>query len=85
MRRAVLDQAYVLTPHAILEMREDQLDVLDVESAILTGRIERVFENDPRGPRYEVIGKACDQFTTVGVAARFVGSLLIITVYEIRP
>ena len=37
MRRAVMDQAYVLTPHALLEMREDHLDVVDVESAILIG------------------------------------------------
>jgi Domain of unknown function (DUF4258) len=60
IRRAVLEQMYVLTPHALLEMREDRLDVVDVESAILTGRIQRVFEDDPRGPRYEVVGKACD-------------------------
>ena len=82
MRRAVLEQMYVLTPHALLEMREDRLDVVDVESAILTGRIERVFEDDPRGPRYEVVGKACDLNTDVGVVARFVGAMLIITVYE---
>jgi len=53
-----------------------------MESAILTGRIERVFEDDPRGPRYEVVGKACDLVTDVGVVARFVGAMLIITVYE---
>ena len=82
MRRAVLDQNYVFTPHALLEMREDRLDVVDVESAILTGRIERVFEDDPRGTRYEVVGKACDLNTDVGVVARFVGAMLIITVYE---
>ena len=82
MRRAVLEQAYVMTPHALLEMREDRLDVVDVESAILTGRIERVFEDDPRGRRYEVVGKACDLDTDVGVVARFVGAMLIITVYE---
>ncbi len=35
MRLAVMDQAYVLTPHALLEMREGHLDVADVESAIL--------------------------------------------------
>ena len=82
IRRAVLEQRYVLTPHALLEMREDRLDVVDVESAILTGRIERVFEDDQRGPRYEVVGKGCDQLTEVGVVARFVGAMLIITVYE---
>ncbi len=84
MRRAVLDHAYVLTPHAILEMRNDHLDVIDVESAILTGTIEGVFDDDPRGRRYEVIGKACDLSTDVGVVTRFVGPLLIITVYEIE-
>jgi len=82
MRRAVLEQAYVLTPHALLEMREDRLDVVDVESAILTGRMERVFADDPRGPRYEVVGRACDLDSEVGVVARFAGALLIITVYE---
>ena len=45
MRQAVLDQAYVLTPHAVLEMQSDKLDVIDVESAILTGTIERVFDD----------------------------------------
>ena len=84
MRAAVLDQAYVVTPHALLEMRNDHLDVVDVESAILTGTIERTFEDDPRGRRYEVVGKACDLTTEVGVIARFAGSLLIITAYEKR-
>ena len=84
MRQAVMDQAYVVTPHTLLEMREDHLDVVDIESAILTGTIERVFEDDPRGRRYEVVGTACDLSTPVGVVARFAGPLLIITVYEKR-
>lgn len=82
MRQAVLDQAYVLTPHAVLEMENDSLDVVDVESAILTGTIEQVFDDDPRGRRYEVVGTACDLLTNVGVVTRFVGPLLVITVYE---
>lgn len=84
IRQAVLNQAYVLTPHALLEMRMDHLDVLDVESAVLTGIIERVFDDDPRGRRYEVVGKACDLTTDVGVIVRFAGPVLIITVYEIK-
>ena len=84
MREAVLGQAYVLTPHALLEMRDDHLDVVDVESAILTGTIDRVFEDDPRGKRYEVIGKACDLIADIGVVTRSAGPLLIITVYEIK-
>ena len=84
MRQAVLGQAYVLTPHAVLELRKDRLDIIDIESAILTGIIERVFEDDPRGPRYEVVGRACDLRMVVGVVARFAGPLLVITVYEKR-
>jgi hypothetical protein len=83
MRQAVLDHAYVMTPHGELEMRKDRLDVVDVESAILTGRIEAVFSDDPRGWRYEVVGFACDLSTRVGVVIRFAGAMLIITVYEI--
>ena len=51
LRRAVLEQTYVVTPHALLEMRNDRLDLLDVESAVLTGTIRQVFKSDPRGPR----------------------------------
>ena len=72
----------MITPHALLEMRDDRLDVVDVESAILTGTIKRAFEEDSRGRRYEVVGKACDLLTEVAVVVRFAGPLLIITVYE---
>jgi len=83
-RRAVLDQRYVLTPHALLEMHVDGLDLTDIESAVLTGTIERVFEDEPRGTRFEIVGHATDLRTRVGVVVRFAGPLLVITVYEIR-
>lgn len=82
--QSVLDQSYVVTPHALLEMRDDNLDLVDVESAILTGTIVQVFTDDPRGVRYEIVGQANDLSTDVGVVVRFAGRLLIITVYEIR-
>ncbi|HKQ48142.1 MAG TPA: DUF4258 domain-containing protein [Phycisphaerae bacterium] len=85
MRRAVHDQTYVLTSHAVLEMRVDRLDIVDVESAVLTGTITQTFDDDPRGRRYEIVGKACDLTTDVGVVARFEGPMLIITVYAIKP
>lgn len=86
LRNAILDQQYTLTEHAYNEMAEDNLDVLDVESAILTGEIDQVLTMDPRGTRYVVRGKATDQATPVGVVVRFVehDQLLIITVYEIK-
>lgn len=86
IRNAILDGRYTLTEHAYDEMDQDNLDVLDVESAILTGEIDQVMTMDPRGTRYVVIGNATDQETAVGVVARFVEheQLLIITVYEIE-
>ena len=86
IRNAIMDCRYTLSEHAYDEMGEDNLDVLDVESAILTGDIDQVLTMDPRGTRYVVIGNATDQVTPVGVVVRFVehDQLLIITVYEIK-
>jgi hypothetical protein len=86
IRSAILDGRYTLTEHAYDEMGEDNLDVLDVESAVLTGDIDQILTADPRGSRYVVIGEATDQTTSIGVVARFVehDQLLIITVYEIK-
>ncbi len=74
-----------MTAHAMEEMAEDLLTILDVEEAVLNGRIIRVEKDDPRGPKYVVAGTALDQQTPVGVVGRFVGNgrYLIITVYEI--
>jgi hypothetical protein len=85
IRSAVLDGRYALTEHANEEMDDDNLDVLDVESAILTGEIDEVLTKDPRGTRYVILGTATDLETEVGVVVRFVehDQLLIITVYEI--
>ena len=86
IRNAILDRRYALTEHAYEEMDEDDLDVLDVESAILTGEIDQVLTMDPRGTRYVVIGNATDQETPVAVVVRFVehDQLLVITVYQIK-
>jgi hypothetical protein len=86
IRDAILDGRYTLTEHAYEEMGDDNLDVLDVEAAILTGDIDQMLTLDPRGTRYVVIGVATDQTTPVGVVGRFVehDQFLIITVYEIK-
>ena len=76
---------YDMTAHAMEEMAEDNLNILDVEQAILSGQIVRTEKNDPRGTKYVIAGTAVDQQTPVGVAGRFTdtGRYLIITVYEI--
>jgi len=85
IRVAILSGDYDLTRHAIDEMAEDGLGIFDVERAILDGEITKIETDDPRGPRYTIIGLAEDQKTVVGVVGRFTetGIYLIITVYEI--
>ncbi len=74
-----------MSAHATEEMAEDNLDILDIEQAVLNGRLARVEKDDPRGTKYVIEGMAVDQFTPVGVVGRFTGDerYLIITVYEV--
>ena len=75
-----------MSAHAMEEMAEDGLDILDVEQAFLNGRIARVEKDDPRGAKYVIEGTGVDQPTPVGVVGRFTGNdrYLIITLYEIN-
>ena len=74
-----------MTAHATEEMAEDDLDIVDVETALLTGSVTRTQTDDLRGPRYTVQGTASEGVTSVGVVGLFTitGRLLIITVYEV--
>lgn len=82
---AILNGEYDLTRHATDEMAEDGLGIFDVESAVLDGEIAKTETDDPRGPRYTIIGLAEDRKTEVGIVGRFTetGIDLIITVYEV--
>ena len=46
IRDAVLAGRYAMSEHAYDEMDEDNLDVLDVEAAILGGRIDQALTRD---------------------------------------
>jgi len=74
-----------MTAHATEEMCEDDLDIFDVEHALLGGEVVRTEKDDPRGTRYVIEGTAADHKRSVGVVGRFTtaGCYLIITVYEI--
>jgi len=67
------------------KMAEDRLSIVDVEHAILTGRVARLQRDDPRGNRYVTEGTALDGATLVGVVGRFSSSdrYLVVTVYRI--
>jgi hypothetical protein len=85
IRAAIRNAAYDVTAHAIEEMAEDALDVVDIETAILNGRLVKTDRDDPRGTRYTVHGISADGITPVGIVGRFTGTgrYLIITAYEI--
>lgn len=72
-----------MSAHAVEEMAEDNLDIFDVEAAMLSGTISRLDKDDPRGTKYILLGFAADRKTTVGVVGRFADErrFLIITVY----
>lgn len=74
-----------MTVHAMEEMAEENLDILDMEHALLVGKIARIEKDDPRGTRYVVEGVAVDGQRPVAVVGRFTTArrYLIITVYEI--
>ena len=74
-----------MTVHAVEEMAEDDLDILDIEEAILNGKIVRRNNLDLRGTKYTIHGLALDGQTLVGVVGRFANAdrFPIITVYEV--
>lgn len=85
IREKIRLRQYDMSAHAMEEMAEDLLTILDVEEAILSGQIIRVEKDDPRGTKYVVVGTALDRQTPVRVVGRFAsnGRYLIITVYEV--
>ena len=74
-----------MTIHAMEEMAEDDLDILDIEHSILNGQVARIERDNPSGTKYVIEGFAVDEQTPVGIVGRFTTTdrYLIITVYEI--
>lgn len=85
IREKVRLRQYDMTVHAMEEMAEDGLDIVDMEHAVLTGRVARIERDDPRGNKCVIEGMAADGVTPVGVVGRFTGGgrYLIITTYAI--
>lgn len=85
IRDRVRLQRYDMTAHAMEEMAEDDLSILDVEQAVLTGLVVKIQRDDPKGNKYVVEGMAVSRATTVGVVGRFPNPdrFLIVTVYRV--
>ena len=85
LRRLIRDQEYDISIHANEEMSKDALIAIDIENAVLTGKITKRFTKEARGTRYEVTGQTCDG-RPVAVICRILstGWLRIITVFAIE-
>jgi Domain of unknown function (DUF4258) len=84
-RERIRSRDYVVTLHADEEMDEDDLSVLDLESAVLTGEIfERQRDRLTREWKYLVNGRGLDGDAVVVIGKLSpTGCLVIITVYRV--
>lgn len=80
IRLLVQNGLYYLTEHADDEAQEDDLDIYDIENAILTGRVRRIW---PRGGKLEIVGESLDG-RLVGVVCRLTrgNKVRVVTAYE---
>jgi hypothetical protein len=85
LRGLIRDQEYQISIHANEEMSNDELIAVDIESAILTGKVTKRFTKEARGTRYEVTGQALDG-RPVAVVCRILGNswLRIVTVFALE-
>ena len=82
IRRKVAAGHYQLTQHAKDEGADDEMEVADLESILLTGKLVEVLTKDVRGRRYIVAGLTPDK-RAGRVVCRMLpsGKLRIITMY----
>ena len=83
MRDKVRALDYVMTIHAEEEMEDDDLSILDVEQALLTGEIiERQKDQETGEWKYLIAGNTLADETLIVVAKlALTGNLVLITVY----
>jgi len=74
IRRAVREDRYEFTIHALEEMDEDGLVEEDLRHAIRHGKLEAELTDDPRGIRFVVRGEAQDEDLEIEVVCRFLPS-----------
>lgn len=84
LQSAVVEGRYDLTQHAVEELADDDLDILDLESAVAAAILLRVQTDDARGARYTVAGPSVNGQRRVGVVGRFTdeGRFVVITVFQ---
>ena len=85
LRKLIREQKYTISMHANEEMSDDDLMAVDVEQAILTGHVLTRLTDDPRGPRYNVLGSSTDG-TRIRVVCRITSGerIIIMAVYVLE-
>lgn len=84
IRARIRDRQYVMTLHAEAEMEEDGFAIVDVENALLTGRIVgRQTDRQSKERKYVVRGRSADATGELAVVVKFgpTDLLVILTVY----
>jgi len=85
VRECVRNSNYVITQHAHYAMFDDNLTIIDIEHALLTGQIiEKQRDEITNEPKYLIQGNTPWSDIAVVVAFNIVGRLEIITVYTIE-
>ena len=84
IREAIRKQRYRVSAHANEELSEDDLEIVDVKSIVLSGQIRRKFTRDPRDTRYEILGAAADH-RQANVVRRFLPSGVLLIKTHLQP
>jgi len=86
IKRAVREDRYQFSTHALEEADEDSLTEEDIRTALLSGSLVETLTDDPRGERFVVRGSSVAGDCELEVVCRFLpsGLLRIITVYELE-
>jgi len=84
LREKVRSGEYILSYHAVDEMRDDEFEEEDVEAAILSGRVVRT-QKDRLGRRKSTVEGIARDKRRLRTICRFAdasGKLVIITIYD---
>jgi hypothetical protein len=84
IKQKIIDRNYYLSSHAEDEMFDDHLERLDVENAVLQGKVDKKLTRDKRGTRYRIEGPATDgRIIHILCRLKEDSSLIIVTVYAL--
>ncbi len=84
IQRAVRENRYQMTDHALEEADADDLTLDDIVHVLLNGDLDSTYTDDPRGARYVLRGDVDEDEVDVVCRFRSDGTvLIIITVYVV--